>query len=494
MTLTFSTTAWVLLVLTVLYVVYILKSWTQRSDKRSPPGPRPLPLIGNLHMINLRRPTDALMKFSKQYGNIYSIQMGNIKAVVLSGYETVKSALVDYADEFSGRPFIRAFEDINKGYGIPFSHGENWRQMRRFTLSTLRDFGMGKKTIEDKIVEEYGFLIKELELENGKPTDLSVIVNIAVGNLITSIVLGHRYDYNDPTLRRLMELVNENMRLLGSPSVLLYNMFTIFGYFPGEHLKVKKNIDELHEFLRNTFFKHLKDLDRDDQRSFIDVFLVKQQQEEANPDSYYHESNLLSVITTLFTAGTETTASTIRWAISFMVQHPDIQKRVHEEIDQVIGSSLPKFEHRINMPYTNAVIHETQRFANIVPMNIPRETTKDVMFKGYYLPKGTYVIPLLESVLYDQTQFDKPDSFCPEHFLDEGGRFVRSAAFMPFSAGKRACIGETLAVMELFLFFTRLMQRFTFHPAPGVNNFNVKPAVGFTVPPITQMMILKPRS
>ncbi|CAH2245836.1 cytochrome P450 2K6-like [Pelobates cultripes] len=421
-------------------------------------------------------------QLSKQYGPIFRIQMGSVKMVVLSGYETVKSALVDSADDFAERPFVRIFENINHGWGISFSHGENWKEMRRFTLSTLRDFGMGRSTIEDKIVEEIGFLIKELESEKGRPTDLAMIVNLAIGNIITSIVMGHRFDYQNPTLLRLMHLVNENMRLIGCPSVQRYNVFPLLRYFPGDHLKVKQNISELHSFLQKTFLQHLKDLDRDDQRSFIDAFLVKQKEEEANPNSHYHEANLLSVITTLFSAGTETTASTIRWAIFFMAKYPDIQKHVHEEIDKVIGTSLPKYEHRVIMPYTNAVIHETQRFANIVPTNLPRATTKDIMFKGYYLPQGTYIIPLLESVLYDKTQFDNPESFCPEHFLDSDGRFVKNSAFMPFSAGKRVCIGETLAKMELFLFFTSLMQSFSIHPAPGnsVIEFKIKPTVGFT--------------
>ncbi|NXL96157.1 CP2K1 protein, partial [Alectura lathami] len=119
---------------------------------------------------------------------------------------------------------------------------------------------------------------------------------------------------------------------------------------------------------------------------------------------------------------------------------------------------------RVKMPYTDAVVHEIQRFANILPLNLPHETTMDVTLKGYFIPKGTYIIPLLNSVLQDKTQWEKPYSFHPEHFLDSKGNFVKKDAFMPFSAGRRICAGETLAKMELFLFFTSLLQRFTFQP------------------------------
>ncbi|KAM5165045.1 cytochrome P450 2K4-like [Mantella aurantiaca] len=475
--------------LLVLAVLYILKSWgswtSSASSRKFPPGPRTLPLIGNLHMINLARPNETFMKLSKQYGSVFRIQIGGIKMVVLSGYETVKSALVDHADEFAERAHVAMFEDINKGYGIPFSHGENWKTMRRFTLRKLRDFGMGKKTIEDRIVEECGFFIKAIESLEGQPEDLTIKTNFAIGNIIISIIFGHRFDYQHPILLRLIGLISENMRLVGSPSIAMYNFFPLYYYLCGAHNKVMQNIEDIHNFLKTEFVEHLKGLDRDDQRGFIDAFLVKQEEEKSDPKTYFHEMNLLSTVTSLFMAGTETTSSTIRFAVSYMIKYPEIQKRVHEEIDRVIGSAQPRIDHRKNMPYTNAVIHETQRFANILPMNLPRETTRDVTFQGYHLPKGTHIVPLLESVLYDKSQFERPESFYPEHFLDSRGAFVKKEAFIPFSAGRRSCPGETLAKMELFLFFTSLMQKFTFHAAPGVTNFQVKPAIGLTVTPLS---------
>ncbi|MEE6477057.1 hypothetical protein FKM82_011334 [Ascaphus truei] len=278
MDLTYSLASCMFLFLAVLCILNVLRRWNQNSGSNFPPGPRSLPLIGNLHMINLKRPHRSFIELSKQYGAIYSIQMGSVKIVVLSGYETVKSALVDYAEDFSERPHIPIFKDIFQGYGIPFSHGENWKEMRRFTLSTLRNFGMGKRTIEDKISLECNFLIKEFELQKGNPTDPTSTIHVAIGNIITSIVLGHRFDYQHPTLRRVLSLVNENIKLLGTASILIYNFFPILGFLPGNHKKVKQNIAELNSFLRKTFLEHHKELDRDDQRSFIDAFLVKQQE------------------------------------------------------------------------------------------------------------------------------------------------------------------------------------------------------------------------
>lgn len=152
----------------------------------------------------------------------------------------------------------------------------------------------------------------------------------------------------------------------------------------------------------------------------------------------------------------------------------------------MVGNRQVRVEDRKNLPYMEAVIHETQRMANIVPMSLPHRTSRDTTFQGYFIQKGTMVTPLLTSVLYDESQWEKPHTFNPAHFLDDEGRFVRRDAFMPFSAGRRICLGEGLARMELFLFFASLLQHFRFKPAPGVSedSLDLTPVVGITLNPL----------
>ncbi|XP_077171095.1 cytochrome P450 2K6-like isoform X2 [Paroedura picta] len=434
----------------------------------------------------------------KKYGPVFRFQMGSQNIVILAGYETVKEALVNQADAFAERPMVPMFEEFARGYGVLFSHGENWKVMRRFMLTALRDYGMGKRTIEDKIVEECHFLKQKFESYKGKPFETTVIMNAAVANIIVSILLGKRYEYEDPTFVRLLKLVNENIRLAGSPSVTLYNMFPALGFFCGGRKTVLKNRDEMHAFIQATFIEHMKVLDVNDQRSLIDAFLVRQQEEKnKNQDNkFFHNENLKSVVGNLFAAGMETTSTTLRWGLLLMMKYPEIQSKVQEEIAKEIGSAHPQTEHRSKLPYTDAVIHEVQRFANILPMNLPHATTVDVTLKGYFIPKGTDILPLLYSVLYDESQWEKPFQFYPEHFLDSDGKFVKRDAFLPFSAGRRMCAGETLARMELFLFFVSLLQKFTFQPAPGMTkeDLDLTPAVGFTTPPMPYSFCAFPRS
>ncbi|KAM8954281.1 cytochrome P450 2K1-like isoform 3-T3 [Pelodytes ibericus] len=485
------------LLVSIIAILFLLNFFYDRKGniyKNFPPGPKPLPIIGNLHLLLTQRqePHRVFHELSKKYGSVFSIQIGPKKMVVLCGYEAVKDALVNHADEFSERPAVPVIEKMANGHGIVFAHGENWKVMRRFALTALRDYGMGKKVIEDKISEESDLLVEVFKSYNGKPFDNVVMINAAVANIIVTILLGHRFEYNNPRLLKIMKLINENVKIFNSPMVLLYNAYpSVMSWIPGTHKTIVKNTKEMEIFYEDTFKKQKAQLDINDQRNLIDAFLVKQQ-EKPNPGLYFNNDNLVYLVADLFGAGMETTSTTLRWGLLLMMKHPEIQKNVQNEIDRVIGSANPQTEHRKEMPYTDAVIHEIQRFGNIAASGLPRATTRDVTFRGYFLPRGTEVLPVLGTVLQDASYFEKPEDFYPQHFLDSKGNFVKNEAFLPFAAGRRACAGENLAKMELFLFFTRLIQKFTFRPPPGVE-VDLTPFSTGTRSPIMNVICALPR-
>ncbi|XP_031670137.1 cytochrome P450 2K1-like isoform X1 [Oncorhynchus kisutch] len=358
--------------------------------------------------------------------------------------------------------------------------------MRRFALTNLRDFGMGKKGSEEKILEV-------LEKHEGKAFDTAQPVLYAVSNIISAIVYGSRFEYTDPLFTGMVDRVNESVHLTGSASIQVYNMFPWLGPWINDLTRLKKNIadmkmkvTELVRGLKETLNPHMC-------RGFVDSFLVPKQtlEESDNMDSFYHDDNLVFNVGNLFGAGTDTTGTTLHWGLLLMAKYPHIQDQVQEEISRVIGSRQTLVEDRKNLPYTDAVIHETQRLANIAPMSIPHTTSRDVTFQGYFIKKGSHtspllqgtsVIPLLTSVLQDDSEWESPHTLTPSHFLDEQGRFVKRDAFMAFSAGRRVCLGEGLARMELFLFFTSLLQHFRFSPPPGVteDDLDLTPSVEFT--------------
>uniref|UniRef100_A0A8C1SZS5 Cytochrome P450 2K1-like n=1 Tax=Cyprinus carpio TaxID=7962 RepID=A0A8C1SZS5_CYPCA len=484
----FSSTGTLLGALLFLLVLYLLSSGSEcRKEGKEPPGPKPLPLLGNLLTLDLTRPFDTFFELSKTYGNIFQVFLGPRKTVVLVGYKTVKEALVNHAEEFGDRDIVPGFRIMNDEHGIIFSNGENWKEMRRFAISNLRDLGMGKRGSEEKIIEEIQYLKGEFDKFEEKPFDTTRPVNYAVSNIISSIVYGSRFEYTDPRFTETVDRANENVRVSGSISMLLYNIFPWLGPLLKDKRIIVKNMIQNREQVMKLIKTLQEALNPQDRRGFVDAFLIRKQNDlkSGKKDSYFHEENLMMSVTNLFVAGTDTTGTTLRWGLMLMAKYPHIQDRVQEVIDRVIGGRQPEVEDRKKLPYTDAVIHETQRLANIVPLNLPHMTSCDVTFNGYFIKKGTTVVPLLTSVLKDPSEWEKPNSFYPEHFLDEKGQFVKRDAFMPFSAGRRVCLGESLARMELFLFFTSLLQSYRFTTPPGVSGdeLDLKGVVGLILNP-----------
>ncbi|XP_067874979.1 cytochrome P450 2C18-like isoform X2 [Heterodontus francisci] len=421
--------------LSILFLVWFLKN-KQPQRGRLPPGPLALPILGNLFQVNIKAPHKSLIKLSKQYGPVFTIWFGGFPAVVLCGLETVKEALIERGHDFGSRYLLPVLKKMTEDYGIISSSGERWKQLRRFSLSTLRNFGMGKKGIEERIQEEAQFLVTAIRNKKENPFSPDFLLRCATSNIICSIVFGDRFEYGDKKFLSLMELVAENGQLFSGPWVQMYNNFPkIMEFLPGPHKRILQNVADLSNFLNEMIQNHKKTFHKDFSRDYIDSFLIKMDEEKHKPDSEFIDKNLLMSVMNLILAGTETTSTTLRWAIQILVKYPQIQEKIHQEIDKVIGSSRgPAIEDRAKMPYTDAVIHEVQRYIDLVPMNVPHMATNDIEFKGYLIPEGTFVIPVLSSVLKATNQWEIPESFNPNHFLDENGGFKSSESFMAFSA------------------------------------------------------------
>nr|XP_033817256.1 cytochrome P450 2H2-like [Geotrypetes seraphini] len=452
---------------TFLVFLQFLPSW---KKKNLPPGPFPWPLIGNIYQMDSLAPYKTLMELGEKYGKVFTIHLGPKPSVVLFGYDTLKDALIGQAEDFSGRAVLPVFERIVHGKGLVFSNGVPWKDHRKFTMTTLRDFGMGKKSIEERIAEEAKFLVDFLQEKQGKPTNPSSMITAAVSNVICSIVFGERFDKEDPTFQTLLRMIKENISFLGSRGFQLYNAYSyILKWLPGTHNKIFENARVLKTFLKGLIKGHIANRDPNCPRDYVDSYLNKI--DEERPNSSFTMDSLVYSTFNLFLAGTETTATTLLWAIKLMLMHPEIQEKVQKEIDSVLGSDKqPSMEDRTQLPYTYAVIHEVQRFGSIAALGLPHVALHDISFKGYTIPKGTELITFLYSSLNDKKYWKDSEHYNPNRFLDENGKFKKNEAFIPFGAGKRSCAGESLARTEIFIFFISLLQKFTLKVPTGESN------------------------
>ncbi|XP_071460278.1 cytochrome P450 2G1-like [Marmota flaviventris] len=319
----------------------VLIAW-KRINKRGklPPGPTPIPFLGNLLQISPNAPFQCLMKLRKKYGPMFTVYLGPWPVVILCGHELVKEALVDGADEFSG---------------------------------------CGEMAILDKNFQGHG-----------APIDRTFFLSRTVSNVISSVFFGSCFDYEDKEFLNLLPMINESFIEMSTPWAKLYEMYSgIMQYLPGRHKHLYYVIEDLKDFVASR---------------------VKINEEKNNPHTEFKLKNLVITTLNLFFAGTETVSSTLRYGFLLLMKHPEVEDKIHKEINQVIGPHrMPRVEERVKMPYTDAVIHEIQRLTDIVPM------------------------------------------------------------------GKRICLGEALARMELFLYFTSILQNFSLRSLVPMEDIDITP-------------------
>ncbi|XP_057696066.1 cytochrome P450 2J5-like [Corythoichthys intestinalis] len=443
----------------------------KKEPAHFPPGPFALPLFGNVFNIAVKQPHLYLTQLADTYGNVYCLRVGQEKTVFVCGWKMVKEVLVTQADTFADRPYQALYARLYNQHtgGLLCSNGKTWRRQRHFAMGTLRTFGLANGTVEKSICQESRHLHQAITHHKGQAFNPATVLNSAVANIICQVMFGKRFDYNDLNLRQLHTMMTEMVYLEGSVWALIYDAFpTLMKHLPGPHNRIFTNFQALQEFIGTQIKSHQLDLDPDNPRDYIDTFLLQIKDKE-NRELGFTEENLVLCCLDLFIAGTETSSKTLQWGLIFLVQNPHIQDKVQAEIEHVIGPNrFPEMADRARMPYTNAVIHEIQRMANIVPLNGTRMATRDTKLGDYVIPKGSTVLTILTSVLFDKNEWETPHTFNPGHFLDANGNFVKRNAFLPFSAGKRTCLGESLARMELFLFLVGMLQKFTFYAVEGV--------------------------
>ncbi|XP_004642428.1 cytochrome P450 2D16-like [Octodon degus] len=471
----------------------------QRWAARYPPGPMPMPGLGNLLQVDFQNPSYSFYKLQHTFGDVFSLQFAWTPVVVVNGLAAVREALVTLGEDTSDRPRVATNELMGFGprsqgvIGAPY--GPAWREQRRFSVSTLRNFGLGKKSLEQWVNEEAACLCDAIVNHAGQPFRPNALMTKAVCNVISSLIYARRFEYDDATVIRLIELMEDGMRKANGLLLQVVNAVPFLTRIPWVAAKALPSQRTILAIIHSLLTEHNTTWDPDQPpRDLTDAFLNEVHKAKENSKSSFNDENLRLLVSELFFAGMLTTSITMSWALLLMILHPDVQYRVQQEIDEVIGQGRrPEMADQVRMPFTNAVIHEVQRFADVVPLGVPHMTSRDTEVQGLCIPKGTMLMTNLSSVLKDETVWEKPFHFHPGHFLDSEGRFVKREGFLPFSAGPRVCLGEPLARMELFLFFTCLLQHFSFSVPQGQPRPSDRGVLSFLVTPAPFQLCAVPR-
>nr|QST15075.1 CYP370C6 protein [Diaphanosoma celebensis] len=450
-----------LLIVVLGYCVYRATA----RPRNFPPGPLNLPVVGYLPFLD-RHVHHQMTKLSEKYGDIFGLNFGSFTVVMLNSLGSVRDAFK--VDTFSGRPdfpFFLIRSDNKKG--VAFSEGQNWQDVRRFALRNLRDFGVGKSTIEVLVQDEIRELMASLEATAGSPTALQNRFNLAVVNALWTITTGERFSHDDPlALESAKNIANVLSSDSNSDAAEFMPFLSKFGPWRKKIDERLEQLSPVYQIIMGAIDNH-REAHRDgDESDLMHAFIERINNSGADDASFNGTTgilNLKNLILDLFVAGTETTSTSLMWLILLLASHPEVQEKVQREIDtHVPRGTLPSMEHRLKLNYTEATIKESMRFASLVPMGLFHSATADTEFRGYTIPKGTILFANLHKIHHSPEYWEKPDEFYPEHFLDDDGLLTNPEAFIPFSTGKRSCLGESLAKMELFLFTAALFQKFTF--------------------------------
>ncbi|CAN9499491.1 unnamed protein product [Ophioblennius macclurei] len=477
----------------LLICIYFLILKTQRP-KNFPPGPFALPILGNLLNLNQANPLEDFERLRKTYGNVYTLFLGSNPAVVVNGIKAMKEAFVTKGKDFAGRPqhlFINSFFQ-HKGM-ITADYGLTWKAHRRFSMMTLKNFGMGGTSMEKRIHGEIQHMVKVLEDCDGKTMSFRTTFDYATANIICQVLFGRRYEYDDEFIKVMVELFNESARIVYGPWSRMYDAFPFIRNLPLPFQKGRQNTERILSLLGKLMTEHKKTRVPGEPRHFVDCYLDEMDKRVNN--SVFSDEELIMTAYNLFIAGTDTSSNTLLFGFLHLATKQHIQERCQQEIDKVLeGKAQVSYEDRHKMPYVQAVIHEIQRMANILPLSVFHSTTKNTELMGYSLPKGTMVIQNMGSVLSEEGQWKFPHEFNPENFLNDKGELFKPESFIPFSAGPRVCPGEVLGRMELFLVVVTLLRKFTFSWPEDAGEPDLTPVFGITFTPVPYHMKVQLRS
>ncbi|KAG8182770.1 hypothetical protein JTE90_023405 [Oedothorax gibbosus] len=432
-----------------------------------PPGPIGLPLIGYVPFLG-KFPSGTLWKLSKIYGDVFSFYVGRRLIVCVNDYKKIKEVL----NIVLTRPYFNYF--TGKG-GFGGMNGVQWQEQRRFSMAALKSLAMSRGSWETMTREQASHLVKELQKKNGEPFSCEDMIFSSIANNLISLLFGRQLDaenekesieitqtftkymmdhlgpldvaMNNPILIKTAELLN--FRDFQKFKRLLLKFEAIF------EREVNERVESKYECAKN---------------DFIGLYLkeIENRSKTNKPHSFNLETLRGNLFIFLF-AGQNSTSTTIEWYLLLMAKYPDVQKKVCAEIDRNLGrDGVVYYDDRVKLPYTTATLYEMLRFIVRDSLLPPRLVTSDFEFDGYRIPAGSHIVCNSWAMLHDPRYHEDPMRFKPERFLIENGtKLMTMDNYGLFSFGKRSCPGQGMAMMNLYLYFVSIMQKFTIKTPHG---------------------------
>ncbi|CAG2170385.1 unnamed protein product, partial [Oppiella nova] len=352
---------------------------------------------------------------------------------------------------------------LQNGKDVVFSdHGPVWASLRRVAHSAVRKLAVSEKLsdlVDDVVNETVETMIKNEGI--GKPFNPKTYIYMSVINIIASSAFGKRYSFEDKELKFYEESF-EYFRANSNKLALTDRVLILKPLYANVVNKTIQTMKGLSMNVKNKYLDRLKVHSKGEIHDFCDALIEAKEEaiaDEKESASAFTDVNLSLVIMDLFLAGVDTTQYTMRWIILLMANNIEMQLRMRHEINDIIGDRVADNHHKNNCHYVNAFIAETLRYKGVAPLGVPHVALSDYQLDNYHIKEDTFVFGNLLAITRDPNLWSKPDVFSPNRFLDKDNKYMSALpGFTPFGIGRRICLGEKLALADLFYITVRLLK------------------------------------
>ncbi|KAL6182011.1 hypothetical protein ACLB2K_043434 [Fragaria x ananassa] len=434
------------------------------SHSRLPPGPRGLPLVGNLLSLDPELHS-YFAGLAQTYGPIYKLRLGTKLGIVITSPSLAREILKDHDVTFANRDVPAVGRAITYGGSdiVWTPYGPEWRMLRKVCV-----LKMLSNTTLDSVHERrrrqvratVGFIYSRV----GSPVDVGEQMFLNVLNVITNMLWGGTVQGEAAMLgAEFRQVVTEMTALLGKPNVSdFYPSLARFD-LQGVAKQMEglgKRFDAIFERVIDQRLRMEKEGAKEESKDFLTFLLrLKDEGDSKTPLTMTHVKALLM---DMVVGGTDTSSNTIEFAMSEVLNKPQVLQKVQQELEAVVGkSSIVEESHIHKLPYLYAVMKETLRLHPVLPLLVPHCPSETCTVGGYTIPKGSRIFVNVWAIHRDPSSWENPLEFDPTRFLDSKWDYSGSDfRYFPFGSGRRICAGIAMAERMVMYSLATLLHSF----------------------------------
>lgn len=483
-----------------------LLSWWSHKKRNPgglplPPGPKPLPVVGNVFGLKIDEPWVTYTHWGATYGELVYSRLLNQEIILINTEKVAKDLLERRSNNYSDRPGILCLTNDFFGWSfnsVMIKYNDRWRLHRRLFHQAFRP--EAAYTYQSMQLRKARELLNNL-LED--PVNWRAHLQTHSASIIMSVVYGYEIGpRDDPIISIVERAVNLAVSSIKPEVAAFLGAFPFLqhipSWFPGASFKRTAILSTRYaeDMIEAPFQYVVKNMASGSASPSMVADSLRKAEDENASETYVKAIKETAV--TAFAAASETTATTMIIFILTMLLNPEVQARAQAEIDSVLGSvRLPNFEDRASLPYVEAVLREVLRWHPAVPLSIPHAATNNDVYNGYFIPQGATIITNTWAITRNEAKYPNPEEFKPERFFGADGVLNDDTVSFAFGAGRRVCVGRYIADASIWSAMVSILALFDIKKCKDEqgNNIDVNPkfTAGITSHPLPFPCLVVPR-